>query len=318
MPATKGTLALSIAVYFNFLTPKAEARPSGDKGWGSFAIEPIEKGEILATFGGAIVNRAQMATMSADRQARSVQVDDDCFVLGPPEREPGDSVNHSCNPNGGMKYSVQVVAMRRIEPGEELSFDYAMTDGSDYDEFECQCGASNCRGKVTGNDWQLPDLQRRYAGYFSPYLQRRINAMRSQPSPKPFRTLSTIAVVLALMWGALWGQDDHFPIGPFRMYATTQRLDGRTSWYSVYGETNDGERVFLSSLSYGLRRAEIEGQTDRLIADPSLLCLIGRTAQSRRTLPALNRVVLVREWQQLQDGKPVGEVESEDKSKCDL
>ena len=125
MPATKGTLALSIAVYFNFLTPKAEARPSGDKGWGSFAIEPIEKGEILATFGGAIVNRAQMATMSADRQARSVQVDDDCFVLGPPEREPGDSVNHSCDPNGGMKYSVQVVAMRRIEPGEELSFDYS-------------------------------------------------------------------------------------------------------------------------------------------------------------------------------------------------
>jgi hypothetical protein len=60
--------------------------------------------------------------------------------------------------------------------GEELTFDYAMSDGSDYDEFECHCGAGICRGTVTGQDWQLTELQHRYAGLFSPYLARRIAA----------------------------------------------------------------------------------------------------------------------------------------------
>ena len=34
-------------VDYNWLTPKAEARPAGDKGWGSFAIEPIEGAETM-------------------------------------------------------------------------------------------------------------------------------------------------------------------------------------------------------------------------------------------------------------------------------
>ena len=32
-----------------------------------------------------------------------------------------------------------------------------------------------CRHHVTGDDWQLPELQTRYAGHFSPYIQRRID-----------------------------------------------------------------------------------------------------------------------------------------------
>ena len=40
----------------------------------------------------------------------------------------------------------------------------------------CQCGGPDCRGRITGNDWQLPDLWERYRGHFSPYLQRRIDA----------------------------------------------------------------------------------------------------------------------------------------------
>ena len=67
--------------------------------------------------------------------------------------------------------------LRDIAPDEEICIDYAMCDGSPYDEFECHCGRPNCRGRVTGNDWQLPALQSRYAGYFIPYLQRRITKM---------------------------------------------------------------------------------------------------------------------------------------------
>jgi uncharacterized protein len=70
--------------------------------------------------------------------------------------------------------------MRDIKPGEEVCFDYAMSDTTPYDEFECGCGSLNCRGHVGGNDWQKPELQKRYAGYFSPHVQRRIDALQSE------------------------------------------------------------------------------------------------------------------------------------------
>jgi len=57
--------------------------------------------------------------------------------------------------------------------GEELTHDWAMTDHDNY-RVECQCGPFNCRRIVTGKDWQLPELQKRYCGYFSAYLARKI------------------------------------------------------------------------------------------------------------------------------------------------
>ncbi len=54
-----------------------------------------------------------------------------------------------------------------------------MSDGSSYDEFPCSCGASLCRGHVRGTDWMRPDLQERYAGFFSPYLARRIGRVEA-------------------------------------------------------------------------------------------------------------------------------------------
>jgi hypothetical protein len=41
---------------------------------------------------------------------------------------------------------------------------------------ECSCGAPECRKIITGGDWRLPELRRRYAGYFSRYIQDRIAA----------------------------------------------------------------------------------------------------------------------------------------------
>jgi hypothetical protein len=55
-----------------------------------------------------------------------------------------------------------------------------MCDSTPYDEFNCGCGTALCRGQVTGNDWQLPELQARYEGFFSPYLQRRIDRLKQE------------------------------------------------------------------------------------------------------------------------------------------
>ena len=54
---------------------------------------------------------------------------------------------------------------------------------------------SQCRGRVTGNDWRDPTLWKRYAGHFSPYLQRRINALQREQSPRRGRKRAALAVV---------------------------------------------------------------------------------------------------------------------------
>ena len=159
---------------FCWLSPKAQARPAGGKGWGSFAIEPIGKGEVVVGFGGFMVTREVLAAMPAERQHRSIQVAEDLYLVTSETPEPGDLVNHSCEPNCGLSGAILVVALRDIAVGEELTFDYAMGDASDYDEFTCRCGTPSCRGVVTGSDWRDPALQARYAGWFSPYLAARI------------------------------------------------------------------------------------------------------------------------------------------------
>ena len=165
---------------YNWLTPKAQARPAGEKGWGSFAQEHIIRGETVACFGGWVMTGAMLTDLSHDRQSRSIQIDTDLYLVSAPTPEAGDMFNHSCEPNCGLSGSQLLVAMRDIAAGEELTFDYAMCDASDYDEFPCLCASGNCREVVTGADWRSPEIQQRYAGWFSPYLVRRISAL---PAP---------------------------------------------------------------------------------------------------------------------------------------
>ena len=101
----------------------------------------------------------------------------------------------------GLDGQIAIVAMRDIEPGEEVTIDYAMCDGSPYDEFDCACGTALCRGRVTGEDWRDPALWKRYQGHFwedmmLPVPGRRIpqpSLLRSHPPTK-----ERIARLLAL------------------------------------------------------------------------------------------------------------------------
>lgn len=170
-----GRLDRKRLVTVNWLTPKAEVREiGGGRGSGSFALGPIAAGDVVAVFGGRVVDRPSLLTHSSDRQARSIQIDDDLYLLSAFDPEPGDMVNHSCEPNCGMGGPSVVVARRDISTGEELCFDYAMCDGHPGLLFVCECRHPTCRREVTGDDWRRPELQNRYVGFFSPYLARRI------------------------------------------------------------------------------------------------------------------------------------------------
>ncbi len=149
-------------------------RQTPGKGSGSFAIEKIKKGEAVASFGGFVVGQKELKDYSTDRVARSLQLDETNYLLSGPIPESGDMINHSCEPNCGTFGTSSVIAMIDIEIGEELTFDYAMTDSSQYDEFKCFCAKEKCRGKITGKDWQNPILQSKYKNYFSSFITKLI------------------------------------------------------------------------------------------------------------------------------------------------
>ena len=108
-----------------------------------------------------------------------MQVEEDFFVAGANEDDTN-YFNHSCDPNVGLSGQMVLLAMREIAPEQEICFDYAMSDGSAYDEFECTCASPRCRKIVRGTDWSNPELWERYRGYFIPYLQRRIDRLQQQ------------------------------------------------------------------------------------------------------------------------------------------
>jgi uncharacterized protein len=164
----------------SYLSSKLEGRLKADESGNSiFAIKPIKKGELIAVFGGVVYEWETFIHLPERERMLCLQVEDRHFLVPRPIGE-GDYVNHSCNPNAGLSGQIGLVAMRDIKIGEEVCFDYAMCDTMPYDEFECLCGAPTCRGSVGGNDWQRPELQKRYAGFFSPHVQRRIDAQRAE------------------------------------------------------------------------------------------------------------------------------------------
>jgi uncharacterized protein len=164
-----------------YLTDKCQVQ-NRDVGGGHSVIARavIKPGELIGVWSGRIVATDELDALPEEIRRHTVQIEEDLYLASIGASEPPDFINHSCEPNAGLDGQIAIVALRRILPGEEVTIDYAMCDGTPYDEFDCACGSRMCRGKVTGDDWRDPALWERYAGHFSPYLQRRIDALRRE------------------------------------------------------------------------------------------------------------------------------------------
>ena len=164
----------------SYRSAKTEVRESPIHGRGLFATADIAKGQVVAVKGGHIVTGAQLGEIAAKLGPVEIQIGDDLFIAPVTDEERELSMlysNHSCNANLGMRGEITFVAMRNIRAGEELTHDWCVTDDGDY-SVKCNCRSSNCRGTLTGKDWQRPDLQKLYAGYFSAYLAEKIASKR--------------------------------------------------------------------------------------------------------------------------------------------
>ena len=164
----------------SYLSPKTRIRKSAIHGRGLFASGPIRKGEIVAIKGGHILDRRTLSRVRRRIAASYMQIDD-LFYIG--ARAPAEValnkifINHSCEPNLGIRGQITFVARRGIKAGEELTYDWAMEENTPA-VTRCACGVRRCRGQLTGQDWKIASLQKRYRGYFSAYIEEKIRSRR--------------------------------------------------------------------------------------------------------------------------------------------
>ncbi len=152
-------------------------------GKGVFAKAEIKKNEVLFVMGGYILDIEDENNLSGIIADKPIEISDK-FSIGP--RAPSDLplmpqhyVNHGCSPNAGFKGQIFMVAIKKIKPGEEILYDYAMVmhaskESDSYFEFECLCDSKECRTKIGENDWKLKTLQNRYDGFFQFFIQEKI------------------------------------------------------------------------------------------------------------------------------------------------
>jgi hypothetical protein len=140
---------------------QVEVRNSPVHGSGVFALRKIRKGTTVIEYLGDRVTHEQVDERYADK----LETDSHTFLFTVNSKIVIDAgsngndarfINHSCDPNCEStikKKRVFIEAIRTIQPGEELNYDYAIgrdsDDAANVDEiFACRCGAANCRGNM--------------------------------------------------------------------------------------------------------------------------------------------------------------------------
>lgn len=128
------------------------------RGRGVFTNKPYLPGEYVMTFTGHKTHIEQISDFT-----HYLQIAPDIFIS--PSGSADDFVNHSCDPNCALYFEGDALvlrAIRLIEPGQELFFDYGTIMFSEPTTFQCACGSPSCRGTI-GNYYSLPvELKDKY------------------------------------------------------------------------------------------------------------------------------------------------------------
>lgn len=136
---------------------KYRLKGSPVSGYGIFAAKNLKKGEVI--FGGEgmaqrIISRKFVEANWNDRQKKDFRhyaypISKEVYILWDENPVNWSPQNHSCEPNTAYN-GLDVVALRSIAEGEELTLDYALFLDNNIEPFNCQCGTRNCRGLVFG------------------------------------------------------------------------------------------------------------------------------------------------------------------------
>ena len=151
-----------------------EVRGSEIHGRGVYCIEPIEKEQYFIEYVGNLIDKEESERRAWEQFEKHEETGAAAVYIfnltkkwdldGNVEWNPARLVNHSCEPNSeaiqdGKRVYLQ--ALRDIEVGEEITFDYGF-DIDCYQDHPCRCGSDQCVGYIVGRDFH-DELAKRLA-----------------------------------------------------------------------------------------------------------------------------------------------------------
>lgn len=134
-----------------------------------FAQQKYEPGQVVAEFSaGKTLSRPTYLT---------VQVGIDKHIMLQPEHL--QYINHSCDPNVFFDtHAMQVVALKPIAEGDEMTFFYPSTEWDMVQPFKCYCGTSRCLGEIRGASHINPQVLRSYT--LTRFIQQQLHDRSSK------------------------------------------------------------------------------------------------------------------------------------------
>lgn len=138
--------------------PFFEVRTSRIQGLGAFALRRIPTGTRLIEYAGERLTPAQADARYPDVEGERhhtflFAIDDAVVIDAAVDGNDARWINHSCDPNCDAVIDdnrIWIEAVRDIEAGEELAYDYAYELEERHTpaakrRFPCNCGAASCR-----------------------------------------------------------------------------------------------------------------------------------------------------------------------------
>lgn len=135
-----------------------ELRRSPIQGRGAFATRKIRKGTRIVEYTGERISNDEADRRYDDEAMHRhhtflFTLDDDVCVDGGSGGNEARFINHSCSPNCEAVIEderIYIEAIRTIQPGEELVYDYQYERDTDMEEtqYPCRCGSDGCRGTI--------------------------------------------------------------------------------------------------------------------------------------------------------------------------
>ena len=118
--------------------------------WGVYSTERIPAGRKVIEYTGERISRRETKRRADGTDLIYLFTLDDYWTLdGSVGGSGAEYINHSCDPNTAF-IGLDVLAVRSIRRGEELTLDYAAAMNEHSEPFTCHCGSPKCRGLIEG------------------------------------------------------------------------------------------------------------------------------------------------------------------------
>ena len=149
---------------------KVHIKKSNIHGNGIFAKKDITKNENIALIKGKVINHTVVNKKTSAIGPNWIGIGRNKWIVP----RVFDRVNHSCDPNAGIKGSRTLIALKNIKEDEEIFIDYSTTEEDILWTLnkKCKCGSKKCR-KVIKSIQFLPKVTfNRYLPYIPKYFQK--------------------------------------------------------------------------------------------------------------------------------------------------